>query len=199
MKRIINKLVEFLPFAFIITLIFGFIYVAVQQNYRQSANDPQIQIAEEIANTIHTDKSTKNLEFSQKTDLTTSLAAFLIVYDSNKKPILGTGYLDNALITPPDGTFDATLSEPSFPNSRNLVNGENRFTWQPKVGVRIAAVLVPVDKGTNGYVLVGRSLKEVEFRVDNLTKMSLFAWVVTILTTFGILLVKPFIKRVLKI
>ena len=36
----------------IITIILGLIYASVQQVYRNSANDPQVQLAHEIANRL---------------------------------------------------------------------------------------------------------------------------------------------------
>ncbi len=38
--------------AAILTIIFGTIYVTVQQIYRQSANDPQIELTQEVVKTL---------------------------------------------------------------------------------------------------------------------------------------------------
>jgi len=45
-------------------------------------------------------------------------------------------------------------------------HGEDRVTWQPESGVRMATVIVHVPKGPGGFVLAGRSLLEVEKRID---------------------------------
>jgi hypothetical protein len=43
---------------------------------------------------------------------------------------------------------------------------ENRITWQPANGVRIATVIVSYK---NGFVLAGRNMRDVEDRVARLT------------------------------
>lgn len=53
--------------------------------------------------------------------------------------------------------------------------GGNRVTWQPSPDVRIALVVVPVRGHPDLVVLAGRSLREVEARVDRIGKMCLLA------------------------
>ena len=48
------------------------------------------------------------------------------------------------------------------------------MTWQPQSGVRVAQVSVPWSGGT---VLAGRSLREVERRIDQLLLLVAAAWV----------------------
>jgi hypothetical protein len=168
-----KKILLFIPYLIAITFIFGFAYVVVQQNYRMSANDPQIQIAEDTAQAIQNGEDATNLVAQNKIDVSKSLSSFSIVYDKNKKPFLGSALLEGKLPSLPDGTFEAAKE------------GENRFTWEPKEGVRIAAVLVAADKGNKGYVLAGRSLLEVEKRISDLTLMAEIAWAVTCAAVFG--------------
>ena len=51
-KVLCQTFIAWLPFAIIIVIFSGLVYAIVQQNYRQSANDPQIQIAEDLATAI---------------------------------------------------------------------------------------------------------------------------------------------------
>ena len=64
-------------------------------------------------------------------------------------------------------------------------NGEDRITFQPQPGVRIAAVIVPVSGAKPGFVLAGRSLREVENRIDQLNLQVIAA----LLTTLAVSLV----------
>jgi hypothetical protein len=61
-------------------------------------------------------------------------------------------------------------------------NGEDRVTLQPESGVRIAAVVVRYN---NGFVLAGRSLREVEKRESQVEQLSglamLTIWVTTLI------------------
>jgi hypothetical protein len=47
---------------------------------------------------------------------------------------------------------------------------EDRITWQPAPGVRVAAVIVPYGGQQPGFVLAGRSLRLVEQREDALLR-----------------------------
>ena len=125
-------------------------------------------------------------------DVAKTLAPFLVVYDASKRPIAGSATLDGELPVPPSGTFTGAIHEIQFPQPAPFMNGENRFTWQPRADVRIAAVVVPIDRCTKGYVLAGRSLREVEVREDLLTKGVLLAWLITmVVTAAAVLLANP--------
>ena len=53
---------------------------------------------------------------------------------------------------------------------------QNRVTWQPETNARVALVVQAyMHSGQSGYVLVGRSLKEVEAREDMLSWMTIAA------------------------
>lgn len=59
-------------------------------------------------------------------------------------------------------------------------HGQNRVTWQPEPRVRSAAVTVPFGGAQPGYVLAGRSLREVEQREDNLLLLALLGGLITL-------------------
>jgi hypothetical protein len=69
------------------------------------------------------------------------------------------------LPTPPDGVLEIARRQ-----------GANVVTWQPRPGVRIAAVFHDVNDGSGRVVLAGRSLREVEERESRLLVMSALAW-----------------------
>ena len=80
-------------------------------------------------------------------------------------------------LRPPKSVFDYV---------RN--SGETRITWQPKMGVRSATVIARFNGANPGFVLIGRSMKEVEIREDNALKIVLIGWIVTILASFAAVL-----------
>ncbi|MQC26609.1 MAG: hypothetical protein DWG76_04055 [Chloroflexi bacterium] len=51
------------------------------------------------------------------------------------------------------------------------------MTWAPEDGVRIASVVAAYDEG---YVVAGRSLREVEARVARLNMILLMGWGVSL-------------------
>lgn len=150
-------------YAAAITLVCGIIYITVQQGYRQSANDPQFQIAEDAANAIIKGTDPKmvvgagpSIEISQ------SLAPFLIVYNSSGSIAASNAVLDGGLPRVPDGVLD---------NARN--NGINALTWQPRPGVRHATVSV---RAKDYVVVAGRSLRMTEERIALLGQQVAFGW-----------------------
>lgn len=148
--------------------IFATLYITLQQNYRMSANDPQIAIAQDIADEIVNGKTPV---LPNPVDMRSSLSPFVIIYDTNWKIVSSSALLDGVTPNLPQGVLVASEEK-----------GDNRITWQPTSGVRIAAV-VKLIEGQKGFVLVGRSLKEVEIREDNLLHMVAIGWIVTIVTS----------------
>ncbi len=182
MTLISRVLKTWLPLAAITTLLVGLIYAAVQQSYRSNANDPQIQMAEDAAALLRDGASPESVLPPNSVDLSLSLSPFIIVYDSAGNPVASDVSLNGTVPVIPLGSLEASRTE-----------GENRVTWQPEAGVRIASVIVPFS---GGYVMAGRSLREVEYRVGQLTTMLGLGWLVSLGGTFVLVLIlENFNKR----
>jgi hypothetical protein len=183
MKEKINNVIKYwLPLALTATIILGVIYTLIQQNLRASANDPQVEMAEEAANMLHSGKTPQEVIGDYKIDMANSLSSFLIIYDSNGKPISSSAVLDDTIPSPPAAVFDYVKK-----------HGEDRITWQPTKRVRCAVVIIQYTNGkTGGFVLAGRSLLEIEKRESSLFMEVGVAWLVimfvslaaTVLVTF---------------
>ena|SRR5579872_6550692 len=173
MKQIVST---WILLAIVISCLLGIVHIVVQQDIRISANDPQIQMAEDTASTL---SSSAFLNLSQhKINIDQSLAPFIMTFDLNGAIRSSEAVLDGQTPVVPAGVFVYVQN-----------NGEDRLTWQPKSGVRIAAV---VTKYANGYVLVGRNIREVEKREDVLFAQIVFGWVVTLVVSFiGVFLFLP--------
>lgn len=167
--QVLNALKIWLPLAIVATGLCGLVYLAVQRDMRIGANDPQIQIAQDVAKQISAGQNPLDFIPPIKVDVSQSLANYIVIFD-NKGKIIGSSAQLNGK--------DPVIPQGVFVNTKNL--GETRFTWQPRTGVR-SAVVVDYYKGLNsGYVLVGRSLHEVENRIDNLGLIMLLGWVTTL-------------------
>ncbi len=153
----------FLLFTFFVTLTCGLVYVAVQQNFRQSANDPQIQMAEDAARSLEAGSTPQSLVGNSSVDIDKSLASYLVIYDESTNVIASNAKLEGVVPKPPKGVFEFTKD-----------HGQDRITWQPKDNVRSAIV---VQHYNGGYVLAGRSLREIEIRENKLEKQIGAAWV----------------------
>ncbi len=170
-----------LPLGFAVTMLCGLVYVAVQQSLRQGGNDPQIQMAEDLAARASRGEALSSLVPVEHIDLGSSLAPFVIIYDEQGKVVAGSGELEGKLPQVPWGVLQYTKA-----------HGENRLTWQPRSGVRIATVTAYFNAPTqSGYVLVGRSLREVERRVGMLGTYALAAWFTALVGSYVALALLP--------
>ncbi len=157
----------------LITMICGLAFTLNQQSYRQSANDPQIQMAEDTASALESGKRPYNFDSPSKVNMAVSLAPYLIIYDTKGQPIASTGVLDGSVPVVPFGVLQVAGQ-----------SGENRVTWQPRVDVRTAIVVVPFHGQTqSGFVVAGRSLREVEVRENKTALAAGLFWVAGLLAT----------------
>ncbi|HEX9094396.1 MAG TPA: hypothetical protein VF902_10500 [Coriobacteriia bacterium] len=165
-------ILAWLPIVVAVSGVCFFTMVAVQQSYRQGANDPQIQLAEDAAARLTAGEAPKSVVGSGQVDVAASLAPWVVVYGADKAPVAWSGVLDGKAARPPVGVLDAAA-----------VSGRNAVSWQPRPEVRAAIVAVPVKGGAGGFVVAGRSLREVEVRESLIYQMGLAAWAVTMLAT----------------
>lgn len=148
-------------------------YAIPQHVLRSGLNDPQIQMATDLAATLEHSGTTDGLRqgglqptgSSANIDMARSLSPFLIVYNDAGQPLGSNGRLDGQTPLPPAGVFS---------NVRD--HGEERVTWQPRRGVRIAAVIERVNGPQPGFVLAGRNMREVESRIADVRTMAGLTW-----------------------
>jgi len=120
-----------------------------------------------------------------KVDVANSLVPFTIVYDLKGKVIRSSAVLDGKTpeLPPSVLTDKKGTNEP----------GESRITWQPQEDVRLATVIV---KYTNGYVLVGRNMRELENRIDQQFDNILLGWLVTLFASLAsVSVLEAFLKK----
>ena len=152
--------------AVIVTGLSWLIYGVVQKDIRQGADDPQIQLAEDGAARLAGGQSIQEVVPIEKVDIAKSLAPYIIVFDSSGKPVASSALLDGQVPTIPAGVFDAVRQ-----------NGEDRISWQPRYGVRSAVVVTQFKGANSGFVLAGRSLREVEKREDSMQQIVFVGWI----------------------
>ncbi len=153
-----------LPALAVLTIACGLGYTLVQHDLRSGANDPQIQLAEDAVAALESGASPGSVIPAGSVDLATSLAPWVAVDDAAGTSIAASGALDGAPPAPPPGVL-AYARE----------HGQDRVTWEPRTGVRIALVAIP---WTGGTVLAGRSLRLVEEREDATLMLAGLAWLV---------------------
>lgn len=153
----------FLPVAVLATVLSGLVYLEAQQNLRSGANDPQYQLAEDAAARLDAGAAPSSVvDAANPVDLAVGLGAFVIVFDASHTVVATNATLDGGSPAPPRAVLDA--AGPGAPSA---------VTWQPRAGVRIAAVTVA---WRGGFVLAGRSLRRVEQQESNAELIAGAAW-----------------------
>jgi len=197
-----NAFLGWLPLVAVISGMCLLVYVSVQQNYRQSLNDPQIQMAEDAAVKLSGNAQPKDVIPLEKIAIENSLLPWIGVYDGNGDAIVSSGTLEGRISQPPKSIFSdmlaGTASGIQTPSLNGASNGgleertgEKRFTWQPDAGVRQALVIVRVQSpNSNTFVVAGRNMREVENREDQLSTFVVLAWLIMVVVT-GVLQVIP--------
>jgi hypothetical protein len=176
-KNAMDALISLLPLAFMATVIFLGMAGISQQIIRQGANDPQIQVTQDAANTLEVG-DVFAFDQSQKIDISKSLATFMGIFGENGQIISSNFNLDGKSVIPPKGVFDYAKDK-----------GENRVTWQPEKGVRIALVVKHFDGKNPGFVISGRSMQETEKRSDNIANLVFIGWILSMISSYILILV----------
>jgi hypothetical protein len=161
----------------VLTIVAQSTYTVVQQEMRWSANQPQVQMAEAIADQLASGLPVRDVAMPT-IDAATSLDPFVIIYDDSGRPVLSTAKLDERVPQLPSGVLAYTRR-----------HGRDIVTWQPAPGVRIAAVVVHYQGQGGGFVLAGRSLRVTEQDEDALLRGVGAAYVGSALAYGAVLLV----------
>ena len=133
----------------------GCAYVVGQQVVRQDANGPAAAIATEAVIAMGTEGQSAQEVVAGKTDVSSSLLPFVMIYDDNKNLIAtSAGYGSEQYQFPVSAL--STVSD----------SHDNRVTWQPQPGLRFATVAI---KYRDGYVVGAVSLREPERTIGNIT------------------------------
>jgi hypothetical protein len=140
------------------------VWVAVQQVWRQDANDPQLQMARDAAARLASGQAPVDAVVPTGTvEVATSLAPFLTVLDARGSIVASSGRVHGALKSVPSGVLDHVRQ-----------TGEEEVSWQPEPGVRVATSVVSYP---GGFVLAGRSLLETERRRARMSDLVALAWI----------------------
>jgi hypothetical protein len=187
MQRFLKILRAWLPIAVVTAAFCGLAYLTVQQSLRQGANDPQIQMAEDAAAALAQGRSAEALVPLSTVDIARSLAPFMIVYDDAGNVLASSAVLHGVTPDIPAGVLDYARA-----------NGEDRVTWQPEAGVRLAAVVVRFEGTRSGFVLAARNMREVEKREAQTEQIAGLAMLVTLAASLAAIAFGEFFLRAKK-
>ena len=132
---------------------------------RQSANDPQLGMVTDLASRLERGTSASAAIPNDQIDMDASLSPFVIAFDEQGQVLASSAQLDGSVPSLPRGVLDYART-----------HGEERVTWAPRRGVRIASIVQHLKGPRGGFVLAGRNLREVESRKSYVMQMAAFVW-----------------------
>lgn len=165
-------LLAWIPLALAVTGLAALSYIGIQQNYRASLNDPQIQITEDAAAKLERGLRPDEIVPDGAIDISKSLAPFIAVYRADGQVFVAHAMLENSPPQPPRGIFEYAKT-----------HGSDRVTWQPAPDTRIALVVRYVEKA-DLFVLSGRNMREGESRILQIGRTIFIGWLGTLLGLF---------------
>ncbi len=187
MNRSARLLSWWLIVAVAVTCLAFITYAGLQQVLRQSANDPQIALAEDAAAALQRGAQPAEVVGAQQVEIEQGLSPFLIIFDTNGNPVASSGVLGGSVPTLPAGVLEYTVG-----------HGQDRITWQPRFDARIAAVIQHYGGASPGFVLAGRSLREVERREDAMLAIVALGLLGTLGVTFVVAIAAGFLLAVVE-
>jgi hypothetical protein len=184
----LRVILKWLPLAFVITFVCVLVYFVDQQHWRLGANYPQIAMADRIAAVVGSGQPVTGL-LGPTVDLTSDQSTWVMIFDAQQKLNVANVTLNGIDPALPAGVLNDAVK-----------SGESRITWQPMTGVR-QAIVVKYFHDTNdnpGWVVVGRSLTEIETRTDKLGLEVLLAYGAGLLGSFAVVAFTSWSRRQLK-
>ena len=174
-------ILAWLPIAVTVAGCCVLIYFAVQQNYRNSANNPQIQMAEDAVDELSLSVPPGEIVgHTELFDAGKSLRPFLAIYDKEGKLLATSAYVGGAPPAPPQGVFDYAKQ-----------HGENHITWEPKSHTRIALVIMPATTlAGGGFAVAGRNMREMEREETQLNEGMSMGFILILLATLGLTILR---------
>jgi len=179
LRNVVKKYRKLIILAFalgLLTIIFGTIYASGQFILRSSANDPQVELAENTAQNLANGTSLDHALPSESiVDVRTSISPYVIIYDDAGNILSTNARLNNQLPEIPHGVLEYARK-----------HDEHRVTWQPESGTRSALVVKHFSGTTSGFVIAGRNLREVE-KNDNMLLIAVgVAWAMSTITSVAV-------------
>lgn len=152
-----------LPVAAGLTILAGTVYAVAQQSIRQAANDVPAQMAEDAAAALDAGAAPSQVTGGVPVEISRSAAPVLLVFDQQGQLLASSATFHGRPPVYPSGVLGTVRAR----------NGEDRVTWQPEDGVRLATVAVPWQRGV---VVGGASLKAPEERTGKVLLLVAAGW-----------------------
>lgn len=148
---------KWVQYALIIILVGGFAALSVAHLYRFNFDVPQIEITEALQNALLLGAQPQEVvpDSSGVIDVGKITTPLVAVFDAEGQAVAYNAMVNGSAPVPPKGVFEEALAR-----------GENRITWEPEEGTRIALIVRPV--GDAGFAVSGKNLRIAEEQIASL-------------------------------
>ncbi|HMR55373.1 MAG TPA: hypothetical protein PKD34_02160 [Candidatus Doudnabacteria bacterium] len=161
----------FVTLVALVSVLFISICYSARTVFRQQANDPQIEVTEQVAGIVRQGVPIDAIVSSaEQIDLNSSKALFVMIFDNERTMTGSSAQLNGEAPSIPSEVFDKANEM-----------GEYRFDFQPAENLKFAGVMKKIDN--SAYVLAGRSLSEMETRVAALEQPLWIGWIISVLVS----------------
>src|SRR5439155_18168923 len=116
----VRALALWVPVAVAVTGLSALVYGAVQQDLRQGANDPQIQMAEDAAARLNAGVAPNTVIPSDQVELSGSLSSYVMVFDAENRLIASSAQLNGQAPPFPPSVFDSAETARSEEHTSEL-------------------------------------------------------------------------------
>ncbi|HAG27614.1 TPA: hypothetical protein DCG61_02440 [Patescibacteria group bacterium] len=159
----------FVALVALVSVLFISICYSARTVFRQQANDPQIEVTEQVAGIVRQGVPIDAIVSSaEQIDLNSSKALFVMIFDNERSLAGSSAQLNGEAPSVPSEVFDKTNEM-----------GEYRFDFEPSESLKFAGVMKKIDD--SAYVLAGRSLSEMETRAAALEQPLWIGWIISVL------------------
>ncbi len=159
----------FVALVALVSVLFISICYSARTVFRQQANDPQIEVTEQVAGIVRQGVPIDAIVSSaEQIDLNSSKALFVMIFDNERSLAGSSAQLNGEAPSVPSEVFDKTNEM-----------GEYRFDFEPSENLKFAGVMKKIDD--SAYVLAGRSLSEMETRAAALEQPLWIGWIISVL------------------
>jgi hypothetical protein len=150
---------------FVLTSTFTVLVVAISSAFilRESANDPQSYVVADLASKFK--NGVVAATDYQNIDISYARGPFIAFFNDQQKITYSSAKLNGS---------EPVLSEEIFSIAKS--KGEYRFTWEPESGKRFVTTIRYYEGASNGYVMGGRSVVEVEQRIGGVLAILFVCW-----------------------
>lgn len=162
------------------TVAIVFSLILAQQALRLSANETITQLSEDTSGALEAGTAATLLASPTPVRIDKSLAPYVIITNTDGAVVASSGQLNGTSPVPSLDTLQSSTS-----------NGIAYVSWLPNGATRQAIVIKPYHGPSgSGFVVAGRSLREIEKSNDVFLQLAIIAWISGFLA-LGLLCFRP--------